>query len=429
MPKRSLLDLCDELIAGIINRVAKAKDLKALSLAHRSFTDLCQLHLFQSLAITSSNDRLPIVYDTVEGDPRKIAHIRKLFVRFGGPDDVFNPLVDPRFLSLMQAMSNAPRRLSELFIANGDDLGAATSGPLLMEHIFTPGICHALTELTVYSTQLPGAAISQCSQLKQLDLSQVRPTEPDTALTHAPGEYKAPGRLPHLTKLDYSSSADMVRRLVNVHGPKPPVASLSELRILNIVPEHQEDMAVAQPILDAAQDSLEELHLVETTDDPRYESRYFILAGLLDFQRLSRLRHFQLRARMCDSDSNRTQVINDMKVMLSRLPPGNSLYTLDYRVQALGQPPFTTALRQSWHGLAKEVIRVSAGRHFRFLFEMNANLEDSEPEDSSSWDDARLHAAHEMLYSHIQHEMRAIKAHKNIQWIFQNEINGYGPWF
>ncbi|KAH6880169.1 hypothetical protein BKA70DRAFT_1344017 [Coprinopsis sp. MPI-PUGE-AT-0042] len=234
----------------------------------------------------------------------------------------------------MQAISNAPQRLSR-FVDN---------------------------------TQLPDAAISQCSQLKQLTLSEVRPTEPSMALTCAPGGYKASGQVPYLKVLDYSSSADMAKRLINVHGPKPPVASLSELRILSMLPEHQEDMALAQAILDAAQDSLEELHLVEFTYDPRYESRYFSLAGLLDFQRLSRLRHFQLRARI-------------------------------------------------WHGLAKEVIRVSAGRPFRFRFEMDA-IEDSETEDS--WDDgSRLRAAREKLYNHVQHEMRDIKAHKNIKWIIE----------
>ncbi|KAH6901255.1 hypothetical protein BKA70DRAFT_1568612 [Coprinopsis sp. MPI-PUGE-AT-0042] len=419
MPKRSLLDLCSELIAEIVNHVAnlKAKDLKALSLTHSAFTDLCQQYLFQILAIHSSNTRLPIAYDTLEGDPRKVAYIRQLSVGFSGPDDVFNPLVDSRFLSLMQAISNAPQRLSRLYVGYVDDLGTATFGPLLMEHIFTPGICHALTELSVDNTQLPDAAISQCSQLKQLTLSEVRPTEPSMALTCAPGGYKASGQVPYLKVLDYSSSADMAKRLINVHGPKPPVASLSELRILSMLPEHQEDMALAQAILDAAQDSLEELHLVEFTYDPRYESRYFSLAGLLDFQRLSRLRHFQLRARMCDSDSNRTHVVHDMKVVLSRLPPGNSLDNLYYRVQVFGQLPFTTALNQSWHGLAKEVIRVSAGRPFRFRFEMDA-IEDSETEDS--WDDgSRLRAAREKLYNHVQHEMRDIKAHKNIKWIIE----------
>jgi hypothetical protein len=105
MSRRTVLELCLELIAEIIDRGTRAKDLKALSLAHRSFTDLCwQKRLFDTLDVSSRNRRLRIAYDTVERDPRKAAYIRKLDVMFYG-EVGFNPHSDLRFLSLLQLMS------------------------------------------------------------------------------------------------------------------------------------------------------------------------------------------------------------------------------------------------------------------------------------------------------------------------------------
>jgi hypothetical protein len=437
-PRTSVLGLCPEILAEFTKSVGKVKDLKALSLVHRSFTGHCQKHLFERLDVTSHNRRLHIAYETIEKDSWKVDYVRWLFVRFDELDE-FNPLSDSRFVSLVQLMPNATRPPSTLHLANLAELiDITTPSPLPMERIFTTGICRALTCLIVHNTQLPDAAISRCSQLKELSLSEVRR---DNALSNDPGEKRTSDPEPHIEKLDYTSSTEMIKRLIEVHGPLPPVASLSALRVLSLVPEHEEDMALAQPILDVAHDSLEELYLQDTTDDSGksclldrttltnsyadYDFKQLLLANLLNFQRLSHLRLVDLRCTVYDSDPNGAQVVHDMQVMLSRLPVSNSLATFKYRVQVFGRPPYTIAMLQSWQGLAKEVIRVAGARPFRLSLEMDTGFEDTEAEDSPLREDARLHSERVTLFSHVRHEMRHLEAHKNIKWVFQNTIDGY----
>jgi hypothetical protein len=74
MQKQMLLDLWLQLIAGIVNYVRRVMDLQTLSLAHSSFTGLCQRRLFNRLLISSSNSRLPIAYNTANRHPRKAVY-------------------------------------------------------------------------------------------------------------------------------------------------------------------------------------------------------------------------------------------------------------------------------------------------------------------------------------------------------------------
>ncbi|KAH6901260.1 hypothetical protein BKA70DRAFT_691707 [Coprinopsis sp. MPI-PUGE-AT-0042] len=426
MIKVALLELCNELLSEIVAHVGKVKDLKALSLVHRAFTDLCQKSLFDLVRIYEWNRGLTTVYDTCDRDPRKAAYIRHIAVMV--PDDskrIFNPLADARFLSLMSLISDSPTPIRSCTLQNVDN-SPGRSTRVVMDCILTASISQTLTELSLCNCELPTAAISQCFQLKKLDISEVRLIE----LAGASTNHTESGQRPHLTSLEYTTSTETIKAMLPSLGAETSIAELSALRILRLIPEHQEDMAQAQAILDAAQDSLRELHLVDGTHEPMYNlNRHFFLANLLNFRHLSRLRYFELRASVYDSDPGRMKVVDDMIIMLSRIPAVNSLDTFNYRVQAKGRPPFTNAMSQNWHGLAKEVIRMSAGRPFRFLFEMDTGIEESSS-DSDTWyytrDQLRPH--HKKLYSHVCHEMRDIKTHKNIKWVCQNEINGF-KWF
>jgi hypothetical protein len=112
-----------------------------------------------------------------------------------------------------------------------------------MEHIFTAGICSALTSLEVKSMALPDSAISQCLQLKELYLDNVWCAKPEGTPVDGPSEKSRP--VPHIEEIDYTSSTTMIKRILQLENPKAPVASLSNLRLLDLIPEHQEDMALA----------------------------------------------------------------------------------------------------------------------------------------------------------------------------------------
>ncbi|KAH6901259.1 hypothetical protein BKA70DRAFT_1197116 [Coprinopsis sp. MPI-PUGE-AT-0042] len=213
-------------------------------------------------------------------------------------------------------------------------------------------------------------------------------------------------------------ATETVKEILSTLGSEASIAELSTLRILDLIPEHQEDMSMAQPILDAAQDSFEELQLMGTTDGYN-PNRYFSLANLLNFRHLSRLRIFRFRSAAYESDPKHTKVVDDMRIMLSRLPAGNCLDTLEYRLQVFGGLTFAAGMSQNWQGLAKEIVRVSAGRPFRFLFEMDNRAELEDPDDWFCYDDS---PELRNLYSHVNHEMRDVKAHENIEWIFQMRL-------
>ena len=126
------------------------------------------------------------------------------------------------------------------------------------------------------------------------------------------------------------------------------------------------------------QDSLDEIYLVDTIYDPRkystlnlshiltretgYEGRYFRLAGLLNFQHLSRFRLLKLRCSVIESDSDRMGIVEDMRAVLSRISPDNPFHMLDYRVQLFGNPPFTSGMVQNWRGLAEQIAHVANGK-------------------------------------------------------------------
>ncbi|KAH6901257.1 hypothetical protein BKA70DRAFT_1568615 [Coprinopsis sp. MPI-PUGE-AT-0042] len=430
----ALLGLCNELIAGIVSQVPEFRNLKALSLAHRAFTNHCQKRLFETLCVDQTNRRLATVYDTFERNPCKTAYIRHLYVRFPWDDEAtFNPSTDARFLHLMQLISDSPRPLYTFFLSNVDHLQSG-SVPLVMDRILTARIPRALTSLSISNCDLPKTAISRCSELKELYNSEVRLIEPDEKLEGTPAKCNTSLRMPHLESFCYNVATETVKEILSALGSDESIVELSTLRILDLIPEHQEDMAMAQAILDAGQDSFEELRLTQTTNDPSKlclplkpistctqtragytKNRYFSLANLLSFRHLSRLRVFRLRSAVYDSDPKRMKVVDDMRIMLSRLPRDNCLDTLEYRVQVFGESEYAPAVLQNWRGLAMEIIRVSAGRPFRFLFEMDARPEPSvsESEDLDDWpcyDDSMLRPGYEKLESLVDHEMRDIKA-------------------
>lgn len=265
MLEAALLELCNELITEIVFHVAAGKDLKALSLAHRVFTDLCQRRLFKTLRISQCNHKLPVAYDTLERQPHKAAYIRLLSVDLSSDImEGFDPFVDTRFLSFIDIISKAQGSLRSIHLAQVDNADGRSTRRA-MDCILTVNISQTLTSLSLSHCELPRAAISQCPLLKKLNLEEVRLIE----LAGAPGNSNSvPDRKPRLEILEYTAATDTVKAMLSTQGDETPTADLSKLQILGLTPEHEEDLAVAQAILDAAHDSLEELYLVDCTRDP-----------------------------------------------------------------------------------------------------------------------------------------------------------------
>jgi hypothetical protein len=226
---------------------------------------------------------------------------------FGSPTHMAHR--DSRFLSLLRIMSTGPRPPRDLDIANVNPdwkRVAPPTRPVLIEHACTvAGTCHALTSLAVSSMALLDTTISQCFQLKERYLDSVWCAIP-----------------PSRSAREYQRSAAhrVIERILLPGGPRLPVASLSHLRTLKVIPEHQEDMAIVLPIFDVAYSSLGELRLIDSTCDPSmgclllkqalstdlragYEDKNFPFAGLVNFQQLSHLRLIGLRCTIYDSDA------------------------------------------------------------------------------------------------------------------------------
>lgn len=206
-------------------------------------------------------------------------------------------------------------------------------------------------------------------------------------------------------------------------------------------------MALAQPILDTAQETLQELYLQHSyvIPDPNIEGKnihfrnfnpvnktsrpdeyrgYLLLEGLLNFQNLHQLRVFELRAGVYEDDPNMSDVVKDITTVLGTIPKANSLTRIYLRIQVHGKPPFRrvfeAAKSQKWSALAKQIARVSSGKPLRFELDTDIQneegdfLDERDPPDAGQVKD---------MYDHIEKEIGALRTTKGIHFTFENELN------
>ncbi|KAJ3519800.1 hypothetical protein NMY22_g13035 [Coprinellus aureogranulatus] len=194
-------------------------------------------------------------------------------------------------------------------------------------------------------------------------------------------------------------------------------------------PEDEESMALAQPIIDVAHETLEEIHLKHSyitleSDLEDEQSGYLLLAGLLNLKNLHQLRVFELRSGIHDSDPDRENVVKDITKVLSTIPKANSLSRIYIRVQVFGEPPYNAAKSQKWNALAKEVARISPGKPLRFELDMDIQSEEGDPlDDENSPDENQM----KELYDHIEKEMKALRTVEGVEVEFKNELTDMGP--
>lgn len=264
-----LSHLSCELLARVVEHLADdtdnraAKRLKRLSVVDRAFTLICQSHLFQVLELDGNKSRMTKTLQTVHEilkskESPAISFVRRIRLGLDHQKDPSWLFQDSTFLSLMAILSKAPRPPYELQILYWN--GSTTKNPeLIVRGLANSFLSQSLRSLAIWKSQIPARTLLVSSGLKRLELTGVHFIGPGKSAKD--DNTQVDDRLPpRLQVLDHRTSFDVVQRMLAGEGAER-VADLSQLRVLHMSPEDEENMALAQPILDVAHATIEEIYL------------------------------------------------------------------------------------------------------------------------------------------------------------------------
>ncbi|KAJ3520152.1 hypothetical protein NMY22_g12876 [Coprinellus aureogranulatus] len=423
-----LANLSNELLALIVEHVADDTDsgaekrLKRLSVVDRTFTLLCQSHLFKELRLKGVKSNmiktLKRAYDILKRkDPASFSFVRKIRFEFSKQKDLSWLFQDRTFTSLMEILSRAPRPPYRIKIFDWN--APKTKGSeLFVEGLLKSFFSRTLESLFIWDSHIPADTLLISATLKKLHICAVQIVLPKDGTARL-----VEGELPKLRKLDHRLSFGTVQWMLPGGGTRR-IADLSQLRILHMCPEDEENMALAQPILDVAQETLEELHLTHSYVNNFEEHRGYIpLAPLLELRNLHQLRVFKLISGIYDGDPDRLDVIKDLTRVLSTIPAVNHLSSIGLRMWVYGKPPFEQVFKdtesQKWRALGEEIIRISSGKPLRFVLDIEIQNEEGDPLDyHDPIDECRL----QRLYGHIEKEFQQLRTMEGIKVDFFNEL-------
>ena len=251
------------------------KALNNLSLADRAFTESCQKHVFRTLTLGRETTtrgkiykRLTKVKRILDDRPLFATLVRKiqLFIEHGRNAWIFqNPSSeelcfedgarDVSLISILHLLANSPIPPHELHIIGPYPF----EDPILVvRQLAESFFAHTLTILHLVACEnVPLPLFLLCPRLKEVLLDTVGHADDKHPAEHCSGR-----EVPALELLDYCDSHTVVKQMFSPPPGFPtPVILWSKLRVLILCPHKRGDMALLQPILDAACTTLEELHL------------------------------------------------------------------------------------------------------------------------------------------------------------------------
>jgi hypothetical protein len=281
-PPLSLLSY--DLIGYLVEHVARLrvssanKALHNLSLADPAFTEFCQKYIFRTLNFNDGkwgdgsriSMKLEKVKRILDDNPLLAHRVRKIqfSIEYCHQDTwVFQNPSDLRgkdaayavaFTSILQLLDNSPMPPHELHLTMQlhpiEDLVGRLSQSFF-SHTLT--ILH-LTGFECENVPLPIFLV--CPRLKEVHLDEAGAADED--YNNYPDEQCSGRESPALEIFICRKSDTVVRQMIS---PPPrfhtPVVLWSKLRVLQLSPHEREELAFFQPILDAARNTLEELHL------------------------------------------------------------------------------------------------------------------------------------------------------------------------
>jgi hypothetical protein len=264
-----LAKLPPELLALIVEQLAsraedpRAENLKRLSVVDRAFTLLCQSHLFKDLNLSGDKAKMTRTMENAYAILERkvssgISFVRQIRLDLDRQKDPSWLFQDQTFLSLMGVLSKAPRPPYELDIMNWN--AKKTEDPhLIIQGLANSFFSKSLEGLHLYRCRIPVNLLRVSPALKRLEILDVNIITPSKNGRDDTAQFDKT-QLPKLRVLDHRLSFDLVQRFLPAEGRKQ-VADLSQLRTLHMCPEDEENMTLAQPILDVACKTLEEIHL------------------------------------------------------------------------------------------------------------------------------------------------------------------------
>ena len=275
-PPLSLLS--DELLAYIVEHVAKLpssdEHLYSLSLADRAFTQSCQKYIFRTLKLSDSGGPMKKISKKLKrtqkllNDKASFAHqVRTVQLAISHKQNAWffndpNPPNNPTLISIFQPLAKSPMPPHELHFGGQMFRPLIIEDPILVVRWLAQSFfSQTLTVLHLKEiTNVPFPLLLICPRLREVHLDCVGITE--ESHNKYPDNLCSGQELPALEVLNYRDSQSLVKQMIT---PPPRFNTLgvfwSNLRVLTLSPHEKEEMACLQPILDAANNTLEELYL------------------------------------------------------------------------------------------------------------------------------------------------------------------------
>ena len=266
-PPLSLLS--DDLLVSIVEQVAKLpfpdRNLNNLSLADRAFTQSCQKYIFRKLKLGNGRNiskGLKKVKKFLDDKPSFANRVRVIDLDLSWEENA-SIFEDPNFIDIFQLFAKSPMPPHELHF-RGIFSCIIIEDPLLVMRQFAKSFFpQTLTILRLEEIfVVPLHLFLICPRLREVSLDRVGAT--DKSYDPDPDNYCSGREAPLLEIFEYRNSHSLVEQMITPPSRfNTPVVLWSNLRVLTLAPDDREGMALLQPILDAACNTLEELYLTD----------------------------------------------------------------------------------------------------------------------------------------------------------------------
>jgi hypothetical protein len=281
-PPLSLLS--DDLLSYIVDHISKLpysnKHLYNLSLADRAFTRFCQVYIFKILHLgycwgseSIISNKLETMRKILNDEPSFANRVRlvKLTISHKQNAWLFN---DPTFISIFQLLKTSPMPPHKLHLSGGASTFIFEDPLLVVERLMQSFFSETLTVLHLTECEnVPLTLFLICPQLREIFMDHVKVT-----MKKYPDEQCFDRELPALEHLSYRNSESIIKDMTQITPPPRfhlGVVVWSKLRVLELCPYEKKEMGCLQPILDAACNTLEELHLTRMGWGTNSQCGYF----------------------------------------------------------------------------------------------------------------------------------------------------------
>ena len=370
--------------------------IRDLSLTDHAFTPICQNLIFRILQVGSDDvTKIRISYQLkkfqtiLNEKPSAADQVRVLRLFLSQKQDEW-VLKDPIFIRILDLIAKSPSTPDKLEFSGF--WSKPIDNPVLFVDVLTKSFfSQSLRSLRLSScSNLPLPLLLICPRLQVVSLDEVAVTD-DSYDGYQ--DDQCAREWPSLQVFRYHYSHSFVEQMIT---PPPrfqvPLTLWSQLRILELCPYVDEDLACLQPILDAACNSLEELNLSvlcsfgtchplhkpkSPTNFLNTKAEQISLAGLMNLTNHSNLRVFSLIVTI-DGDARNPSVLQDINTVLSRISSPNKITNMFFDFTISGSSPFLGCLDEDWVGLCQQIIRIAAGKPLELDLQMAVSNDDLE---------------------------------------------------